>query len=74
MSIKKWTYFRYKRKGKTEYGKTEGHVFENVWINEDTGDVSLRFDARLKNIPERYKVWIYTRVTSRVINQAKLVM
>jgi len=67
------TYFKIKRNKKTEYYKTEGHLFENVWINEDTGDVSLRFDARLKNIPIRHKVWIYTRVTERVLNQAKIV-
>jgi len=73
MSKSTWTYFRYKRNGKTEYGMTEGHVFENIWINEDTGDVSLRFDIGLKNIPARYKVWVYTRVTERVLNQAKIV-
>jgi len=73
MTENTWTYFRIKRNGVVEYYKTQGYLYDKVWVNEDSGNVYLSYPNLATSIPKRYPAKAYTRIPEKVANLAKIV-
>ena len=73
MKNRKETFFRITRNKKTEYYKTDRMVYDYVWVNVETGNISLRYPEDLKTESVRCPAFVYRHVSEKIINAAKIV-